>query len=90
MFTFIMAGSFNTTVALWGAYYYSFLVIVFNQTITQATYIQNIYTVASCFWAMALGIASGSTVESNGIYLRLSLVLPGGESLRTLSEPRYG
>ncbi|KAI8719700.1 hypothetical protein NCS52_00751300 [Fusarium sp. LHS14.1] len=55
--TFIMAGSFYTTVRLYSSYFYSFVIVVFRQTITQTTYIQNIYTVGAGVWAMVLGVA---------------------------------
>lgn len=31
------------------------LIVVFDQTVTHATYIQNIYTVGSCVWAVVVG-----------------------------------
>ena len=32
------------------------LIVVFNQSVTNATYISNIYTIGSCFWALVVGI----------------------------------
>ncbi|KAE8147774.1 major facilitator superfamily domain-containing protein [Aspergillus avenaceus] len=55
-FTYTMAASLYFAWYLWDTYFYSMLVIVFNQTVTQATYITNIYSVGSCFWAVLMGI----------------------------------
>ncbi|TGO50756.1 hypothetical protein BOTNAR_0381g00080 [Botryotinia narcissicola] len=41
---------------IWDSYFYSMLIVVFNQSVTNATYISNIYTIGSCFWALVVGI----------------------------------
>lgn len=50
MFTFIFANS-----AIWGLYFTSMLLVVWDTGITQATYISNIYRTGSCFSALVLG-----------------------------------
>ncbi|GMG03760.1 unnamed protein product [Aspergillus oryzae] len=55
-FTYTMAASIYLAWYLWDTYFYSMLVVVFNQSVTQATYITNIYSVGSCFWAVLMGI----------------------------------
>ncbi|OAA68549.1 Major facilitator superfamily domain, general substrate transporter [Niveomyces insectorum RCEF 264] len=44
---------FNSTV--WGSYFTSMLLVVWNQSVTQTTYISNIYRVGSCFSALIIG-----------------------------------
>lgn len=41
--------------AVWGAYFNSMLMVAWNQSLTRATYISNIYRVGSCFSALILG-----------------------------------
>ncbi|KAL6798334.1 MFS general substrate transporter [Trichoderma sp. SZMC 28012] len=49
MFLFVFANS-----AIWGSYFSSMLLVVWNTGITKATYIGNIYRVGSCFAALLL------------------------------------
>jgi MFS family permease len=44
---------FNSSV--WGSYFYSMLLVVWNQNVTNATYISNIYRVGSCLSALVIG-----------------------------------
>lgn len=41
---------------IWNSYFFSFLVVVNNQTVTHASYITNIYSIGSCFWAVIVGL----------------------------------
>ncbi|KAK3387924.1 hypothetical protein B0H63DRAFT_509616 [Podospora didyma] len=41
--------------AVWGGYFVSMLMVVWNTGVTKATYISNIYRVGSCFSALVLG-----------------------------------
>ncbi|KAA8635498.1 hypothetical protein SMACR_09017 [Sordaria macrospora] len=41
--------------AVWGSYFTSMLMVVWNLSVTKATYISNIYRVGSCFSALVLG-----------------------------------
>ena len=50
MFFFVFANS-----AIWGSYFSSMLLVVWNTGITKATYISNIYRVGSCFAALPIG-----------------------------------
>ncbi|RKU44011.1 hypothetical protein DL546_007272 [Coniochaeta pulveracea] len=45
---------FNSGV--WGSYFYSMLMVVWNQSVTTSTYISNIYRVGSCFAALVIGL----------------------------------
>lgn len=55
-FTYTMVASLYCAWYIWDNYFYSMLIVVFNQSITHATYISNIYTVGSTFWAIILGV----------------------------------
>lgn len=50
MFFFVFANS-----AIWGSFFYSMLLVVWNTGVTKATYISNIYRVGSCFAALVIG-----------------------------------
>lgn len=55
-FTYTMVASLYCSWYIWDSYFYSMLVVVYNQSIVHATYISNIYTVGSTVWALLLGI----------------------------------
>ena len=42
---------------IWNGYFSSFLQVVLDLQVTQATYIVNIYTLASCLWSLVVGAA---------------------------------
>ncbi|GJN67700.1 hypothetical protein PLICBS_001728 [Purpureocillium lilacinum] len=50
MFLFVFANSL-----IWGSYFTSMLLVVWNTGVTKATYISNIYRVGSCFAGLVLG-----------------------------------
>jgi MFS family permease len=41
---------------IWDAFFYSFLLVVTNLSVTQATYIANIYSIGSCFFSLLVGV----------------------------------
>ncbi|KEY69578.1 hypothetical protein S7711_06207 [Stachybotrys chartarum IBT 7711] len=51
MFTFLF---FNS--AVWGSYFTSMLLVVWNQGVERSTYISNIYRTGSCFFALVIGL----------------------------------
>ncbi|KAL2220930.1 siderophore iron transporter [Thermoascus aurantiacus ATCC 26904] len=53
---YILSGTLFVSFYIWDSYFYSFLVVVNNQSITHANYITNIYSIGSCFWAIMVGI----------------------------------
>ncbi|KAK4499148.1 hypothetical protein PRZ48_009660 [Zasmidium cellare] len=55
-FTFAMVGSLYTAWYIWDNYFYSFLIVVFDLSVQDATYITNIYTIGSTFWAVVVGV----------------------------------
>ncbi|KAI1253319.1 hypothetical protein MGN70_005527 [Eutypa lata] len=56
IFTYTMMASLYMAWYIWDSYFYSLNIVVFNQTVTHATYIGNIYTIGSCFWSFVVGI----------------------------------
>ncbi|KAI8367903.1 major facilitator superfamily domain-containing protein [Choanephora cucurbitarum] len=54
--TYTMVVSIYLSWYLWDSFFYSYLIVVYNITISQATYITNIYTIGSTFWAIVMGI----------------------------------
>ncbi|CAG9996128.1 unnamed protein product [Clonostachys byssicola] len=57
VWTNIMAATLYTSEFICSAYIYSMLIVVFNQSITAATYINSIYYIGSSFWTIVLGFA---------------------------------
>ncbi|CAO3588870.1 unnamed protein product [Absidia cylindrospora] len=55
-FTYTMAVSLYLAWYLWDSFFYSYLIVVYRLTVSQATYITNIYTIGSTFWAIVMGI----------------------------------
>ncbi|KAL3476763.1 hypothetical protein BJX99DRAFT_227272 [Aspergillus californicus] len=56
IFTYTMATSLYIAWYIWDNYFYSMLLVVYDQNVTQASYISNIYTVGSSFWAVVMGV----------------------------------
>ncbi|OAP60323.1 MFS transporter, SIT family, siderophore-iron:H+ symporter [Fonsecaea erecta] len=56
IFTYTMAASLYTAWYIWDNYFYSLLIVLFNQTVVHATYISNIYTMGSCFICLVYGL----------------------------------
>jgi MFS family permease len=56
IFTYTMAASLYIGWYIWDSYFYSLLVVMFNQPVTYATYIANIYTMGSCFISLVYGL----------------------------------
>ncbi|KAF1961628.1 hypothetical protein CC80DRAFT_589160 [Byssothecium circinans] len=56
LFTYALAFAFYIGWYVWDSYFYSLLVVLFNQTIPHATYIANIYTMGSCFISLVYGL----------------------------------
>lgn len=54
--TYTMMASIYTAWYLWNSFFYSYLIVVNNVSITQATYITNIYTIGATFWSIVVGV----------------------------------
>lgn len=65
--------------AVWGSYFNSMLMVVWNQSLTRATYISNIYRVGSCFSALILGFFMRWTGRFRwvAVYFALPLMILG-------------
>ncbi|KAF7554640.1 hypothetical protein G7Z17_g2785 [Cylindrodendrum hubeiense] len=74
MFTFVFWNS-----AIWGSYFTSMLLVVWNTGVTQATYISNIYRVGSCFSALVIGFLMVRTGRFKwvNLYFAIPLMLLG-------------
>ncbi|KAI1084955.1 hypothetical protein F5B20DRAFT_121463 [Whalleya microplaca] len=55
-FTYTMVASLYLPWYIWDSYFYSLNIVLFNQSVTNATYIGNIYTVGSCVWSLVVGV----------------------------------
>ncbi|KAJ4321228.1 hypothetical protein N0V84_005476 [Fusarium piperis] len=55
-FTFAMVASIYCAWYIWDSYFYSFLIVVFRESIAHASYTTNIYTIGSCFCALCMGV----------------------------------
>ncbi|KAK3673345.1 MFS siderochrome iron transporter 1 [Recurvomyces mirabilis] len=53
----ILAATLFVTFYIWNSYFQSFLQVVNGLTITEASYVGQIYTIGSCFWAIVVGLA---------------------------------
>jgi hypothetical protein len=42
---------------MWDTYFYYYLQVVHNLTVTNTGYITNIYSIGSCFWGVIIGYA---------------------------------
>jgi MFS family permease len=56
IFTYVMAGALYIGWYTWNSYFYSLLVVFYNQTIVHATYVSSIYTMGSCFMSLVYGV----------------------------------
>ncbi|KAK6215854.1 hypothetical protein LQW54_004034 [Pestalotiopsis sp. IQ-011] len=55
-FTYSMMASIYTAWYLWDNYFYSFCIVVYNLSVPNATYMGNVYTMGSTFWAIVFGL----------------------------------
>ncbi|KAF1922599.1 siderophore iron transporter mirB [Didymella exigua CBS 183.55] len=56
IFTYTMAASIYIAWYIWDSYFYSLLVVLFNQPVVHAIYITNTYTMGSCTMAIIFGL----------------------------------
>ncbi|KPM45702.1 Siderophore iron transporter mirB [Neonectria ditissima] len=52
----ILAGSVFVSFYCWDGYFGSFLQVVNDLSITEASYVANIYTIGSCLWSIVVGL----------------------------------
>jgi MFS family permease len=56
IFTYTMAFALYIGWYVWDSYFYSLLIVLFNQPVVYATYISNTYTMGSCFISLVYGV----------------------------------
>ncbi|KAH0035365.1 MFS general substrate transporter, partial [Aureobasidium melanogenum] len=56
IFTFAMVAAIYSGYNIWYDYFYSMLIVVFNTSVRDATYILNIYTIGATFWCLVVGV----------------------------------
>ncbi|KYK58455.1 hypothetical protein DCS_05471 [Drechmeria coniospora] len=63
----------------WDAYFPSFLQVVNGLSVTQASYVSQIYSIGSCFWALLVGIAIRRTGRFKwlALYFGVPLLMVG-------------
>ncbi|KAK2740111.1 MFS siderochrome iron transporter 1 [Myotisia sp. PD_48] len=52
----VLAATLFVTFFIWNSYFSSFLQVVNGLTITQSSYVANIYSIGSCFWSLVVGV----------------------------------
>jgi len=52
----ILAAVLFVSFFIWNSYFQSFLQVVNGLTITEASYVGNIYSIGSCFWSLVVGV----------------------------------
>ncbi|KAH6620173.1 siderophore iron transporter [Boeremia exigua] len=52
----IVSGLFFVSFFVWNAYFYSYLTVVTGLSVTEATYVVNIYSIGSCLWSFVVGV----------------------------------
>ncbi|EEP76503.1 conserved hypothetical protein [Uncinocarpus reesii 1704] len=52
----ILAAVLFISFYIWNSYFFSFLLVVTNLSVRDASYIQNIYSIGSCFWSLLVGV----------------------------------
>lgn len=55
-FTYTMSFSLYLAWYLWDSFFYSYLIVVYNLSVSQTTYITNIYTIGATFWSIVMGV----------------------------------
>ncbi|KAI8978997.1 major facilitator superfamily domain-containing protein [Pilobolus umbonatus] len=56
LFTYTMVASIYSSWYIWNGFFYSYLLVVYRLSITNSTYLNNIYTIGSCLWSLVMGV----------------------------------
>ncbi len=56
IFTYTMAACLYVASSCWSPYFYSLLIVLYNQTVVHATYVNNVYAMGSCFICLVYGV----------------------------------
>lgn len=75
--------------AIWGAFFTSMCLVVWNTGVTTATYVSNIYRVGSCFSALVLGYIMSKTGRFKwvNLYFAMPLMLLGVSLMIHFRQP---
>jgi hypothetical protein len=86
---YILAAVLFTEFYLWDSFFYSFLLVVNNLTITQATYIVNIYSIGSCFFSLLVGLFIRRTgrFKALALYFGVPLTILGVALMIAFRQP---
>ena len=88
----ILAGLNFVSFFCWNAYFTSFLQVVDNLTVTEASYVANIFTVGSCFWGLVVGLLNRITGRFKwlALYFALPLYILGIGLMIYFRQPGFG
>ncbi|RDW67667.1 hypothetical protein BP6252_09063 [Coleophoma cylindrospora] len=78
-FTFSMVASLYTAWYIWDNYFYSYMIAVWGLSVTNATYVSNIYTIGSCFWVLIMGavIKWNGRLKWEAVFIGVPLTILG-------------
>ena len=74
---------------MWNGMFFSFLQVVPDLTITEATYIGNIYSIGSCLWSFAAGILIAKTgrFKAQALFFGVPVTLLGAGLMIPFRQP---
>lgn len=79
IFTFTMVLSLYSTWYIWDSYFYSFLIVVFDESVAHATYITTIYTIGSGVFCFVMGflIKVNGRLKGMALYFGVPITMLG-------------
>ncbi|EER37016.1 siderophore iron transporter [Histoplasma capsulatum H143] len=85
----ILAASLFVSFYIWDSYFSSFLQIANDLSITQASYIVNIYSIGACFWSIIVGILVrwSGRFKWLALYFGVPLTILGVALMITFRQP---
>jgi hypothetical protein len=74
---------------MWNGMFSSFLQVVPNLTITETTYVGNVYSIGSCLWSFAAGILTAKTgrFKAQALYFGVPVTLLGAGLMIHFRQP---
>ncbi|KAH8675268.1 major facilitator superfamily domain-containing protein [Xylariales sp. PMI_506] len=89
---FIVSGGVFVSFYLWDGYFYSFLIIVQNLSVVNATYVLNTYTIGSCLWSFVVGYAIRKTGHFKwiAVYFAVPMTMLGAGLMIQFRQPQEG
>jgi hypothetical protein len=85
----ILAGTIFVSFYIWDSYFPSFLQVVNNLSVTEASYVVNIYSIGSCFWALIVGVVIRRTgkFKALALYFGVPLTILGVALMIAFRQP---